>query len=190
MVEMPFENEAGRALEIYGFHKSVNAGRAAVYPPPRARASNSGAWISARLGRPIKKTPSPSPITVVAGGGEHVAVGARVAGDCTGRSMVVSWPEDSAVGCPSEPAVGWSSPVIVSPSPGKGRRDRGAATPCRWQRARVHSSVTASCCINFCERGWEYPFSRDLRLRSKRRSSGSLGQQMQVTGDWPGRSAV
>jgi hypothetical protein len=67
MVEMPFENEAGRALEIYGFHKSVNAGRAAVYPPPRARASNSDAWISARLGRPVKKTPSPSPTTVVAG---------------------------------------------------------------------------------------------------------------------------
>jgi hypothetical protein len=48
-------------LKYMDFIKPVHAGWAAVSPrAPRTRASNSDVRISARLGRPIKTTPSPS----------------------------------------------------------------------------------------------------------------------------------
>jgi hypothetical protein len=73
--------------------------------------------------------------------------GVRAVGNGAGRPVGVGSPEGSAPGCPSEPAVGWSSPVIGSHNLlshnllenglRENRRDRDAAMSWRWQRARV-----------------------------------------------------
>jgi hypothetical protein len=83
--------------------------------------------------------------------------GVRALGNGAGRPEAVSRPEGSATGCPSEPAAGWSSPVIglhdlLENGRQESGRDRDAAGSWRWQRARVYSFVTESGCGNFRER--------------------------------------